>query len=102
MRLDTLLESARVDVQKSERKPDIEALCKHLRQIGLDTTVESKHQEISFRNRIFGAFVLYGIIFCIFVRANLYLLLLHKNKYSNAFFLMQAHNWTSGFVVRRE
>jgi len=49
---------------KSERKPDIEALCEHLRQIGLGATVESKQQEIlSFRERRFMAVLIYTLIF---------------------------------------
>jgi len=56
-----LKKSARTE---SERKTDIEALCEHLRQIGLDVTVESKQQEISsFREKISVAFLLYMFIF---------------------------------------
>jgi len=49
---------------ESGRKTDIEALCEHLRQIGLNATVESK-QPSRFRTKMFVAIVIYGLIFII-------------------------------------
>jgi len=59
--LDTLLESARVDVRRNPKEsPTIEALCKHLRQIGLDATVWSRNIKRLVPEQNIRAFVLYA------------------------------------------
>jgi hypothetical protein len=64
-------------LKKSERKPDIEALCEHLRLIGLGATVESKQQKIlSFRERRFMAVLIYWLIFILIFVGFMLLLLI--------------------------